>query len=109
MSNISKAQKNLKKKLSLDDYMLIDEQEHRPDGHMQEVKSVADTNKRSETEKSVEQVSVSSKIKATYYLTEDDHSALTHVYIKRLQNKQKTDRSALISEAIRLLYKKEMA
>lgn len=61
------------------------------------------------TEKKSSSAAASSKIKATYYLSEDDHSALTHVYIKRLQNKQKTDRSALISEAIRLLYKQEMA
>jgi hypothetical protein len=49
------------------------------------------------------------KIKVTYYLSEDDYSALTHVYIKRLQDRKKTDRSALIGEAIRLLYEKEMS
>lgn len=109
MSNISKAQKNLKKKLSLDDYMQIEEQEQGANGQVQVAETTTDKNSTFGAEKKAEQTTASSKIKATYYLTEDDHSALTHVYIKRLQNKQKTDRSALISEAIRLLYKKEMA
>ena len=106
MDNISKAQKNLKKKLSLDDYAQIGELEQHGNSQVQ---VQADNNSTLNAEKKSDQITGSSKIKATYYLTEDDHSALTHVYIKRLQNKQKTDRSALISEAIRLLYKKEMA
>ncbi len=109
MSNISKTQKNLKKKLSLDDYMHLDEQESRDvvvsnAGESSETDHARETSSAKQTEQSA-----GSKIKATYYLTEDDHSALTHIYIKRLQNKQKTDRSALIGEAIRLLYDKEIA
>ena len=109
MSNISKAEKNLKKKLSLDDYMQTEEQELGENGQVRVEEVAVDKSSKSVAEKKIEQTTGNSKIKATYYLTEDDHSALTHVYIKRLQNKQKTDRSALISEAIRLLYKKEMA
>ena len=48
------------------------------------------------------------KIKATFYLSDADNQALTDMYIKRLQEKNKTDKSALIAEAIRLLYKREM-
>ena len=109
MDNISKAQKNLKKKLSLDDYVQLEEQGCHLNGQIQVHEEITGQSSKSSAEKKTEQVVGGSKIKATYYLTEDDHSALTHVYIKRLQNKQKTDRSALISEAIRLLYKKEMA
>lgn len=47
------------------------------------------------------------KIKATYYLTKEDNKVLTDIYIKRLQADNKTDKSALISEAIKLLYKRE--
>lgn len=111
MSNIIKAQKNLKKKLSLDDYVQSEVQERSSCeiSLMQDELPSQTIKHEYEVEKKADQVVASSKIKATYYLTEDDHSALTHVYIKRLQNKQKTDRSALISEAIRLLYKKELA
>ena len=109
MNNISKAQKNLKKKLSLDDYMQVEEQQQSTQNNVQIKEAHSGASNVPDVEKKSEQVTASAKIKATYYLTEDDHSALTHVYIKRLQNKQKTDRSALISEAIRLLYTKEMA
>jgi hypothetical protein len=106
VSNISKAEKNLKKKLSLDDYVQSEQQQaprgqtHIPDAGIGEPESKSDQQKAEQQ--------ANQKIKATYYLSDDDHSALTNVYIRRLQNKQKTDRSALISEAIRLLYKKEM-
>lgn len=106
MSNISKAEKNLKKKLSLDDYMQS-EQQQAPRGQTHILEAIIEHPVMPKGVQTAEQL-VSAKIKATYYLSEEDHGALTDVYIKRLQNKQKTDRSALVSEAIRLLYKKEM-
>lgn len=105
MSNISKTQKNLKQKLSLNDYGRI---EQREDYDSDETVTPAKPASRANAA-TLAPEQASSKIKATYYLSEDDYSALTHVYIKRLQDKQKTDRSALIGEAIRLLYEKEMA
>jgi len=105
MSNISKTQKNLKQKLSLSDYGRI---EQREDYDAEETVAHAKPAVRANAATLAQEQS-SSKIKATYYLSEDDYSALTHVYIKRLQDKKKTDRSALIGEAIRLLYEKEMA
>jgi hypothetical protein len=108
VSNISKAEKNLKKKLSLDDYVQS-EQRQEPQGqtHFTDVVVEQHSVITPVVSQKVEP-SVCQKIKATYYLSEEDHGALTDVYIKRLQNKQKTDRSALVSEAIRLLYRKEM-
>lgn len=106
MSNISKAEKNLKKKLSLDDYMQNDVQQE-PRGQTHIPDAIVEKSAAPIVQQKSEQ-SASQKIKATYYLSEEDHGALTDVYIKRLQNKQKTDRSALVSEAIRLLYKQEM-
>ena len=106
MSNISKAEKNLKKKLSLDDYVQT-EQQQAPRGQTHIADAIIEKQVAMPVQQKTEQV-VNQKIKATYYLSEEDHSALTNMYIKRLQNKQKTDRSALVSEAIRLLYKKEM-
>ncbi len=47
------------------------------------------------------------KIKVTHYLSEEDNDRLTSMYIKRLQEKKKVDKSALISQAIQLLFKKE--
>ena len=107
MSNISKAEKNLKKKLSLDDYVQT-EQQQVPMGQTHISDALIEKPVAMPVQQKTEQVVVSQKIKATYYLSEEDHGALTNMYIKRLQNKQKTDRSALVSEAIRLLYKKEM-
>lgn len=47
------------------------------------------------------------KIKVTHYLSEEDNDRLTSMYIKHLQEKRKIDKSALISQAIQLLFKKE--
>jgi len=48
------------------------------------------------------------KIKATFYLSDHNNQLLTDVFIKRLQNRNKTDKSALIAEAIHLLYTREI-
>jgi hypothetical protein len=102
MNNILQTQKNLKKKLSLDDYSSTTETSDTPQTPTTASTYVAEGPAHTASQ------TTHQKIKATYYLTEADHGALTQVYIKRLQNKQKTDRSALISEAIRLLYSNEM-
>lgn len=47
------------------------------------------------------------KVKVTHYLTPQDHKALMRIYIKRLQNDIKVDKSALITEALHLLCEKE--
>lgn len=97
MSNIEQAQKNLKKKLSFSDYNDVQvEAESTPCVEHQQScgpQAVADR--------------VGKKIKVTYYLSEEDHDALTEMYISRMQQKQKTDRSALVAQAIRLLYEQE--
>ena len=104
MSNISKAEKKLKKKLSFDDYVHSEQQA--PCGQTN-IQDAIEQCQPAATPRNVEDSAA--KIKVTYYLSEEDHGALTDVYIKRLKSKQKTDRSALVSEAIRLLYKKEIA
>ncbi len=49
------------------------------------------------------------KTKATVYMTEEDEVILNEIFIKRLRERRKTDKSALICEGIRLLYEKEVA
>lgn len=49
------------------------------------------------------------KTKTTIYLSENDEILLDEVFIKRLRDRNKTDRSALLCEGIRLLYEKEVA
>ena len=49
------------------------------------------------------------KAKTTIYMSEEDENMLDEIFIKRLREKKKTDRSALLCEGIRLLYKAEMA
>lgn len=48
------------------------------------------------------------KAKTTLYMSQDDEKLLDEVFIKRLRDRNKTDRSALLCEGIRLLYEKEM-
>jgi len=48
------------------------------------------------------------KTKTTLYMSESDERLLDEVFIKRLRERNKTDRSAIICEAIRLLYEKEV-
>jgi hypothetical protein len=48
------------------------------------------------------------KAKATVYMTEKDETLLNEIFIKRLRDRRKTDKSALLCEGIRLLYEKEI-
>lgn len=48
------------------------------------------------------------KAKTTIYMSEADEQLLNEVFIKRLRSKNKTDKSALLCEGIRLLYEKEI-
>lgn len=47
------------------------------------------------------------KVKTTIYMTKEDDDLLNEVFIKRLRQRKKTDRSALLCEGIKLLYEKE--
>lgn len=51
----------------------------------------------------------SKKMKTTLYMSEADEMLLNEVFIKRLRDRNKTDRSTLLCEGIRLLYEKEVA
>jgi len=48
------------------------------------------------------------KTKTTIYLSESDEILLNEIYIKRLRDRNKTDKSALFCEGIHLLYEKEI-
>lgn len=48
------------------------------------------------------------KNKLTLYLTEEEEKLFNEIYIKRLQDNRKTDRSTLFAEAVALLYEHEM-
>jgi hypothetical protein len=50
----------------------------------------------------------SKKIKTTIYMTEDIEKLLDEVFIKRMRDRKKTDRSSLLCEGIKLLYEKEV-
>ncbi len=145
MSNISKASKELKKKLSFDDYDTpVSKQDSQTASQhtskpvkKQVVKSIDKHNSKTANQhasKPVNELTVmpvkeqasipgskhsdvpanqhtgkaTRKSKATFYLTGEANTELTQVYIKYLQANQKIDKSALICEAIRLLYKQEM-
>lgn len=125
MSNISQASKELKKKLSFKDYNAPVEQPEAVQASQQIVEQVpagqlnvlgdkmvsqqADDSKPvKQYNKNKKEYENSKKIKATFYLSEEDNQLLTDMFIKRLQEKNKTDKSALMVEALRLLYKREM-
>lgn len=48
------------------------------------------------------------KNKLTLYLTEEEEALFNEIYIKRLKNNNKTDRSTLFAEAVQLLYRNEL-
>jgi hypothetical protein len=48
------------------------------------------------------------KNKLTLYLTEEEHQLFNEIYIKRLKENKKTDRSALFAEAVSLLHQQEI-
>ena len=48
------------------------------------------------------------KAKTTVYMTEEDETLLNELFIKRLRERRKTDKSALFCEGIRLLYEREI-
>jgi hypothetical protein len=48
------------------------------------------------------------KIKTTVYITEEEETLLNEVFIKRLRERRKTDKSALFCEGIRLLYERKI-
>lgn len=50
----------------------------------------------------------SKKLKTSVYLSAEDERLLDELFIKRLRERKKTDRSALLCEGLRLLYAKEI-
>jgi len=48
------------------------------------------------------------KTKTTVYMTEEEENILNELFIKRLRDRKKTDKSALFCEGIRLLFEKEI-
>jgi hypothetical protein len=48
------------------------------------------------------------KSKTTLYMAPADEQLLDEIFIKRLRERNKTDRSALLCEGIRLLYAQEL-
>ena len=48
------------------------------------------------------------KTKTTMYMSAEDQRLLDKVFIKRLRARNKTDRSALLCEGVRMLYEKEI-
>jgi hypothetical protein len=55
-----------------------------------------------------EQIVLSKKAKTTVYITEKEEILLNEIFIKRLRERRKTDKSALLCEGIRLLFEKEI-
>ena len=50
---------------------------------------------------------ISKKAKTTVYMSKEDETLLNEIFIKRLRERRKTDKSALLCEGIRMLYEKE--
>lgn len=48
------------------------------------------------------------KFKTSVYLSPEDEHLLDELFINRIKTKNKTDRSALLCEGLRLLHEKEL-
>lgn len=55
-----------------------------------------------------QETAANKKSKTTIYMSEEYEDLLNEIFIKRLRNRNKTDRSSLICEGIRLLYEQEI-
>jgi hypothetical protein len=53
-------------------------------------------------------IDVPKKVKTTVYMTEEEETLLNELFIKRLRERRKTDKSALLCEGIKLLFEKEI-
>ena len=51
---------------------------------------------------------IAKKAKTTVYMTVEEETLLNELFIKRLRERRKTDKSALFCEGIRLLFKREI-
>jgi len=51
---------------------------------------------------------ITKKAKTTVYMPEEVENLLDEVFIKRIRDRRKTDKSALLCEGIRLLYEREI-
>lgn len=56
----------------------------------------------------MQESNVPKKAKTTVYISEHDEMLLDELFIKRMRDRNKTDRSTLLCEGIRLLYEKEI-
>lgn len=54
------------------------------------------------------EIETQKKAKTTVYMTEEEETMLNELFIKRLREKRKTDKSALLCEGVRLLFEKEI-
>lgn len=54
------------------------------------------------------EIETQKKAKTTVYMTDEEETMLNELFIKRLREKRKTDKSALLCEGIRLLFEKEI-
>lgn len=120
MSNITKTSANIKKKLSLNDYRKPDNQKASKPAPQQ---SRAPASKHTSTRKPeihtanipapqqtvmpAKQQKSSEKIKATFNLGEQENKMLMQLFINSLRRNNKIDKSALVCEAIRLLYERD--
>lgn len=54
------------------------------------------------------QTTAPKKAKTTVYMTQEEETLLNELFIKRLRERRKTDKSALLCEALRLLFAQEI-
>ncbi len=120
MSNISKISTDIKKKLSFKDYDLPPNQESDKElsqqidmpttqnmAPKQDLRQEDKPAKCHAAKETCRHRDISAKTKSTFYLNSEAEQQFTDIYINRLKSDRKIDRSALICEAIKLLFKNE--
>jgi hypothetical protein len=56
----------------------------------------------------MEKTQTQKKFKTTVYMTQEEETLLNELFIKRIRDRNKTDKSALLCEGIKLLFEKEI-
>lgn len=99
--SLDKVKEEIKRKMSFSDTVKPTNSENF------EIKNNEEISLKTVKQEDVKTVSLSKKKKVTYYLTEKENKKFEEIYARRLTSGNKTDRSSLICEAIRLLYRNE--
>lgn len=108
MSNLNNTSDKIKKKLSLQDYKQSADKADAIAIQEDTIKQISPDMMVQHVEQQTNSEKSTDKKKATFYLGRDEIEMLMKMYIDELKKTQRSDKSALVCRAIRLLYEQHV-